>query len=890
MGADDHSGAKPAGPVVLRIKLRYDDVDTMVQKFASNVGKAGLFLPTKSIQPIGTEVKFELRLANDTAVLVGLGRVKHVKPPDPAHPKAAFGMAIELTRVSREGRAVILKMLERRRALGLPEVTIPIPEDVDAARRSEVESQGRADTSGIVRDAMRDFASAPVAEQILTKPVESKPIESKPVEAPAEPSMPVTLPAVDTSKPVPVPTLAPERSKPSRPRASDLLAKANALAERLATVDTPGLDAQIDLDRALARARAIAGSDLDRELAALRESAAAPLAEISIEAASAELARQLGGKPITKRERSAKWVALDPVSVRADSSSVAIMPPASPPADGFIVKTRAETEASPSATIAAVTQPAPEPAPEPDDDPVAEYARDEKTRVPTGDDYDAAFLANAGAATLNDAEDSLEVPVEQPRSFTSIPEEDLRTTPGVSDDGEARKAFESSPAIPIDENDLEAVEDDFRGESTHVGGAPTDADELGNAPYVGVSHGPEDLSAKLDRELAEADAEVDAEFRAASAAEAVSQPYTIGPYPAHTDPVPYEPPAPYEETPRSEEVSDHDVLAEADARDADLMAAHGERDASNAAEAPSSFYVQPESPQDSASYEMPGVEDSIVLHDRLNEAPSYPEPVFPDELPGYQEPPVRPSQDDFASRLDLGDDDDEEERRNFPTANPRPATRPPPLADLTPSFKPHDSGEDFDEPHGFSKNTPVPASPRARSASRPPDDFEQPARPRRPSWVPPMDDASIDRALSSFDEPSRPPVEPEPDPSPVGPDLEDALAALDVDLDPQVQEQRRARRQSGQQRPLPGLPVHRPESGPVPIVKPAERPRSPTGANQVARPNSPQRGASGRPTAPPPIPAAARKKATTPPPVPTRPPPKRATTDDGILIDFDEDE
>ena len=77
MPADDQ-GARPA-PVVLRIKLRYDDVETMVQRFAPNVGKSGLFLPTKSLQPIGTEIKFELRIANDTPVLVGLGRVKAVK-------------------------------------------------------------------------------------------------------------------------------------------------------------------------------------------------------------------------------------------------------------------------------------------------------------------------------------------------------------------------------------------------------------------------------------------------------------------------------------------------------------------------------------------------------------------------------------------------------------------------------------------------------------------------------------------------------------------------------------------------------------------------------------------------------------------------------------------
>ena len=83
MAPDDNSGAKPA-PVALRIKLRYEDVDTLIQRFAPNVGKSGLFLPTKSLQPVGAEVKFELRLADDKVVITGLGRVKNAKAPDPA--------------------------------------------------------------------------------------------------------------------------------------------------------------------------------------------------------------------------------------------------------------------------------------------------------------------------------------------------------------------------------------------------------------------------------------------------------------------------------------------------------------------------------------------------------------------------------------------------------------------------------------------------------------------------------------------------------------------------------------------------------------------------------------------------------------------------------------
>ena len=978
MVPDDPSGARPAGPVVLRIKLRYDDLDTMVLKFASNVGKSGLFLPTKSIQPIGTEVKFELRLSNDTPVLVGLGRVKHVRPPDPANPKAAFGMAIELMRVSREGREVIIKMIERRRALGLPEVAIPFPEDVEASRRSEVETQPRVDTSGIVRDAMRDFASAPVAEQVLRTPVSAPLAAPKPAPAPPAPLLRESAPAVvresaslltsprQGSGPIPtaatdaasgrrsVPALAPEAPKPKRPRAADLLAKANDLADRLSTAAVPGLDAQVDVERALVRARALAGNDLDRELAALGETAAAPL-EISIEAASAELARQLGGKAITKRERSVKAESV--VSVRAQSSAVAITPP--PEAESFVTKTRAPTEASPAAVIAAVTTPVePPPAPveiaraeaalpaqidpasgesltvapiepasvetltaapivpadEPADDPAAEYAVDDKTRIPSGEDYENAFLPSTSTTTGIDPEDELEVPVERAPSFASISEDQLRTQPGedlrrmliddAADEGMLRRALEgSSPAMKLDDSDLEEVaEEEDHGESTHIGALP-----------IGFPHAPEDLSARLDRELAEADAEADAEFREMASSEARVAPYAI-------QPAAY--PESYEEAAAegSEEISDLDVLAEADAGDADLLHAHAEREAigepADAAQYGEQAYAEPAypDPQEAVQYAEPQAyaeqpaepqayaepSDELPHYSDPNEAAA---PVFPDEMPGYMEP-VRPSQEDFAARLDLDDEpDDEEERRNFPTANPRPRSRaesysrPPSASEFhdPPSesytfaepfpqianlgFAPHPApaGEDFDEPHGFTQNTPVPAS-RGPSSRAP--EFEQPARARSASRMPqpaPDPDDQIGRALQSLDEPSQPQGSQQPPTE----DLEDALAALDVDLDPQVQEQRRVRRQTGSQRPLPGLPLQR-ETGPSPVAPPP-RTRT-TGANVI------QRNPAGHkpPTMPPPIPV--RRSGTTPPPMPVAAPPQRAPTDDGIMIDFDDDE
>src|SRR2546423_815039 len=148
----------------------------MVQRFAPNVGKSGLFLPTKAMQPVGAEVKFELRLFDDTPVLVGLGRVKFVRPPEP--PRA------------------------RRPKLG----------------------------------------------ELIAQATESGPVDSG------------------------------------------------------GLVSVEGIDeATIDLGKVLARARALAAAsghgELDAELAALQDATASPI-EISVEAASAELARQLGGAAV----------------------------------------------------------------------------------------------------------------------------------------------------------------------------------------------------------------------------------------------------------------------------------------------------------------------------------------------------------------------------------------------------------------------------------------------------------------------------------------------------------------------------------------------------------------------------------------------------------------
>ena len=114
MAADE---GKPTA-TVLRIKVRHADLDAFVERFASQVTRLGVFIPTRTPKPIGTEVRFEIRTADDKPALIGQGKVKLVRAHDPAHPRVVAGMAVELQRVGRDSRDVLVRMLEVRKRRG----------------------------------------------------------------------------------------------------------------------------------------------------------------------------------------------------------------------------------------------------------------------------------------------------------------------------------------------------------------------------------------------------------------------------------------------------------------------------------------------------------------------------------------------------------------------------------------------------------------------------------------------------------------------------------------------------------------------------------------------------------------------------------------------------
>ncbi|HEY1817635.1 MAG TPA: hypothetical protein VGG74_35085 [Kofleriaceae bacterium] len=836
MAPADSSGARPTGPVALRIKLRYDDVDAMVQRFASNVGRSGLFLPTRSMHPVGTEVKFELRISNDAAVLVGLGKVKAAKAPDPANPRAAFGLAIELMRVTRDGREIIIRMLERRRELNLPEVAIPMPEDVEAAKRLDVDTQpGVPQPSPLVESAP---VAKPITHDTAVQPEPTPPVRPTPppeplLTAPRPASGPVAT-ARRQSERMSAPVLAPEPTRAKRPKLAELVAKAAELSGPVAAIDLDEPD--VDIGKALARARALAGGDIDVELEALRESSAAPIA-VDVEAASAELARQLGGKPISRKDRSARWAPPPPVEAKPiEAKPIEAKPVAAKPieieampVEAMPVEAMEPVETKPVETKPVEVKPVDviEPPAPSDLDVPTEVPNDidPPTDVPSADDDvprrlptasgEMDQLAQEAAMAIAERSGGAVRAIERPDVEPVLPEPVVEPVPTATIESE-------DPELLSFERALDAAR-------IHTG---TSAPAPEREPQPEPAPEPEqalDAAEPEDEVELDGDDLVEAEHTEIGAfAQGLAEP----PPPAAYDAFEHQHPAEAADF-QEEEISDLDVLAEADADDDDLLLANGERDSSGFPIArPEDFAEPPQlTPPPEEPYYEPQPETPQETYDAAPEVTPRPRVAFVHDVftPPPDPPAFRPlsPRDDFAARLAL-DEEEELPLARFPASG----------------FEDDDADDDDPESFTMAEN-PDYEDPALEFEER--QDFGRRGFELAGDEQDVEHDAALDKALSSD------PVE----------DLDNALSTLDVDLDKLEVPQPDRRRPAPRARPLPGMPPMRPTPTPPPepiTTRPGRALRVSDATNKPAK-------------------------------QPTQPlPRRRPDTDDGVIIDFDDDD
>jgi uncharacterized protein (TIGR02266 family) len=121
---------------VVRVRLRYPDLDTFVEKYAPNVTRGGIFLASRDPRPVGEVLRFEVLLRQGGPVLSGEGRVTWVKEFNPAEPHRPYGMGVQFLYVDPDARPVLerlLKMKEQSRTAPQPIVRVPAEPRASAA-------------------------------------------------------------------------------------------------------------------------------------------------------------------------------------------------------------------------------------------------------------------------------------------------------------------------------------------------------------------------------------------------------------------------------------------------------------------------------------------------------------------------------------------------------------------------------------------------------------------------------------------------------------------------------------------------------------------------------------------------------------------------------------
>ena len=123
-------------PSVVRIYLRYPDVDTFVVRFAPNVTRGGVFLASRKPRPVGEVVRFEISLPQGPPLLWGSGRVTWVREFNPAEPHRAHGMGVQFTFVDPECRPLLDRLLATKNAVRptpIAGVPIVVPRQVSGS-------------------------------------------------------------------------------------------------------------------------------------------------------------------------------------------------------------------------------------------------------------------------------------------------------------------------------------------------------------------------------------------------------------------------------------------------------------------------------------------------------------------------------------------------------------------------------------------------------------------------------------------------------------------------------------------------------------------------------------------------------------------------------------
>jgi molecular chaperone DnaK len=175
--------------VGLLVKLKHSDVGSFAEEFATNLSPGGMFIRSRSPQPVGTLVKFEVQIAGGVRVLRGTAVVRWVRQV--ADAEGPPGMGLQFQDLDPVTQALIDRMLELNRAAEKAAAATPSADELEKEMLAKgmLERKGPAAASAPLPSIAPSVA--PVAPKVAPASAPVKPAAATPPRAPEPAARPV---------------------------------------------------------------------------------------------------------------------------------------------------------------------------------------------------------------------------------------------------------------------------------------------------------------------------------------------------------------------------------------------------------------------------------------------------------------------------------------------------------------------------------------------------------------------------------------------------------------------------------------------------------------------------------------------------------------------------
>jgi uncharacterized protein (TIGR02266 family) len=101
-------------PIALKIRYKSASVDEFVEHYAADISRGGVFIKSKSPLDVGTLLKFELQLKDETELVAGVGRVVWIRKLEDAFEDHPAGMGIKFVKMDGQSRSFVETLVTKR--------------------------------------------------------------------------------------------------------------------------------------------------------------------------------------------------------------------------------------------------------------------------------------------------------------------------------------------------------------------------------------------------------------------------------------------------------------------------------------------------------------------------------------------------------------------------------------------------------------------------------------------------------------------------------------------------------------------------------------------------------------------------------------------------------